>query len=272
MKSHFAIMLGLLAWSLGGTPALASSDTPSAETVIADEATVARDIYALHHPHASARAEAAQELCAVVARYPSGTTDLRRPDAGRAFWEQRLSRIKPGMTEPDVLRLLDNPKQTMSIGSGQSHSSGYRLDDHWTASVTYANPDMVLEAPRLGRSERIVNVAPPARFTGTWPVYFANGQKAYSISYRDGVYDGTFTSYHDNGNVATQQHYRSGVADGSDRGWYADGKPMYSGDTATGSKKELGSNGIRPARPRARFTSQGAARMAGKPLGMRTGK
>jgi len=78
-------------------------------TVEEDEALVAKDISALHDEHEEVRAKAAAELRSIIARYPSGTSDLRDKDSGEAMWREKLAMIKVGMHFGEVMELLGIP-------------------------------------------------------------------------------------------------------------------------------------------------------------------
>jgi hypothetical protein len=54
-------------------------------TIEEDEALVAKDIKALHDAHEEMREEAAAQLRGIIAKYPSGTSDLRHKDSGKAI-------------------------------------------------------------------------------------------------------------------------------------------------------------------------------------------
>lgn len=204
-----------------------------------DEATVASNIKALRSENSNLRATAARTLRQIVAKYPSGNTNIRSKDGGKAFWTEKVNRIVPGMLKEEVARLLplftEAPEQS-SLGTGQSHYVSYRVDNDWIVRISYYNPDKVIERPKLISSELAIFVVPPDRYTGTWICWHVNGQKSYEIQFTDGKYDGVFTKFYDNGHKAFEQHYVAHEANGTDTGWYPDGKIMYTGQYKNGKQ------------------------------------
>jgi hypothetical protein len=210
-----------------------------ADEVTDDEAAIAIHIEALHDENSDVRAAAAAALRAIVAKYPGGTTNIRSPDGGKAYWSKKVEQITPGTKKAVVQKILPPFAKSPGIsgvGSGQSHIDFYRLDYDWTVIIQYYNPDTVIERPRLDREEMKVFVAPPAKYTGAWICWHVNGQKAYEIQYLDGQYDGTFATFHDNGKISVEQHYVNHVANGADTGWYADGAKSYAGQYRDGKQ------------------------------------
>jgi antitoxin component YwqK of YwqJK toxin-antitoxin module len=196
-----------------------------------DDAAVEAHIEALSDTNSETRAAAAEALRRIVAKYPSGTVHLASKDGGEAAWQEKVKRIDAGMTKAQVLKILPEfagaASEMCEIGNGNSHIVSYRLDYHWVVKISYRNPDKVIERPRLTKRALQVNVAPPPNFTGTWPTWYVNGQKARAIQYTNGKYNGVFTSYHDNGTRSYEQHYVNHVAHGPDTGWNADGRLSY---------------------------------------------
>jgi hypothetical protein len=161
-------------------------------------------------------------------------------------WTPTLDQIKPGQTRQEILELLRPFGATPSwgVGSGQSHTQAYQLDDEWALVCTFrhegnvGNEVSILIDRKLAPSVRRVRCDPPANFTGTWVVYFVNGQKSYQINCRDGRYFGEFIAYHPDGSKACVQHYVAHVADGDDTGYYPTGKIAYRGQYR--SDKQVG--------------------------------
>ncbi|MGH7135955.1 MAG: toxin-antitoxin system YwqK family antitoxin, partial [Pirellulales bacterium] len=210
-----------------------------ADPISDDEAAIAIHIKALHDESGEARETAAAALRAIVAKYPAGTTNIRSPDGGKTDWSNKVDLVVPGMKKAEARMILPPFAKSPEVGgiaSGQSHIDMYRLDNDWTVTISYRNPDTVIERPRLQRAELRVFVTPPATYTGTWICWHVNGQKADEIQYLDGHYDGRFTSYHDNGKVNVEQHYANHVAEGADTGWYPDGTKSYAGQYRRGKQ------------------------------------
>jgi antitoxin component YwqK of YwqJK toxin-antitoxin module len=222
---RYTLVCGFLA----GLAALGTAAPPKSEKPNYDAALKAH-IQALADVNSETRSAAAKRLRKILAKYPSGTVYLASKDGREAYWQEKVNRIDVGMMKTDVLKVL--PKfaeapEEMEIGSGNSHIVAYRLDYHWMVTISYRNPDKVIERPTLTNRAYRVHVAPPNNFTGTWITWHINGQKGYEIQFQNGQYDGEFTSYHDNGTKSYQQHYVNGVAHGRDTGWFPNGKVNY---------------------------------------------
>ena len=195
-----------------------------------DEAAIAAHIKALHDVKSEVRAAAAEALRTIVAKYPSRTANIRDKDGGEAYWTEKINQIKPGMKKAEVLKIIPpfaDSTDSFHLGSGQSHTDGYRLDCHWTVQVQYYNPDKVIERPKLIKRELRVFVAPPNNYTGTWICWHINGQKGYEVQYQNGKYNSVHTTFYDNGQKLTEQHYKNGVANGAGAGWYSGGEKSY---------------------------------------------
>ncbi|HEX4608538.1 MAG TPA: sigma factor-like helix-turn-helix DNA-binding protein, partial [Urbifossiella sp.] len=196
----------------------------------ADEAAVAAHIKALASPDSDTRAAAAAGLRRLVAKYPSGTVYLSRPDGGEAAWRAKLRLVREGMDREAVLKILppsDGSRADGGIHDGGSYITTWQLDEHWTAMATFYESGELARRPELLKGARRVYVAPPPGFTGAWVTWHVNGQKGYEIQFKDGKYDGTFTTYHDTGAKHVEQHYTALTAHGADTGWFPDGRLNY---------------------------------------------
>lgn len=225
------ILLFFLLW-----PVLAFSQAAS---LARDEAAIAENIKLLKSEMSEGRGEAASRLRSIISRYPGNSTNIRETDSGEASWKKRIMQIAIGVTKSDVEKVLPQSKELpdgWSMGSGQSHTDTYRLDNTWMVTIVYSNPDIVRIRPKLIKRNFAIYVQPPKDFTGTWICWYVNGQKAYEIEFRDGKYNGTFSQFHDNGIKAVEQHYVNNVAQGEDTGWYQTGKLMYSGQYSDGKQ------------------------------------
>jgi hypothetical protein len=75
------------------------------------------------------RAAAAAALRAIVSKYPSGTTNIRSPDGGKAYWSKKVEQITPGTKKAVVQKILPLFAKSPEIGgagSGQTHSVFYQ--------------------------------------------------------------------------------------------------------------------------------------------------
>jgi len=204
-----------------------------------DDASIATNIKALYSPDGEVRAAAAKQLRQIVAKYPSGTINIRSDDGGEAFWMEKLNQIAPGMTKAEVDKILpvfpEGP-EVGGFGSGQTHSDSYRLDYTWSVRIPYRNTDTVTERPILIKRVLSIYVTPSPEYSGSWICWHVNGQKSFEIQFKDGKNDGVFTSFHDNGQKSFEQHYVGHVAEGSDTGWFPDGQLMYTGKYRNGKQ------------------------------------
>jgi len=171
-----------------------------------------------------------RETAAVALRKIAATNQKAVEQAGE-YWKSKVALIKTGMAKAEVHKILPpcpSQPQIGSKGSGQTHNEYYWLDCHWEVTVAYVNPDLVHPSPPvLSKRELNVWVAPPAKFTGKWTCWYANGERAFDIDYNDGKYDGLYICYHDNGQKCFEQQY--GQTIGYDRGWHENGKKSYEG-------------------------------------------
>jgi antitoxin component YwqK of YwqJK toxin-antitoxin module len=200
------------------------------DSLSADEAAIADNIKLLRSENSETREAAAKELRRIIAKYPSGTTNIRDKDGGEAFWMQKVGQIVPSMVKSEVTKILPPSTESpegMGAGSGQSHSDHYRLDNIWMVRIAYQNPDVVLKVAELIKRHLEFYVEPPKDFTGTWTGWYVNGQKAVEVQFKDRKYHGTFTKFHDNGRKWTEQFHVNGEGDGPGYGWYPDGKVSY---------------------------------------------
>ena len=211
-----------------------------AEQLVADEAAVAAAQERLHDPANDVRAAAAKKLREIVARYPSGTADLRHADSGKQAWLDRLAQVTPGMPVAQVKQILP-PAVPATDGwehcSGDSCNLSYRLDPHWMIALVLRQPGTLIRVPELVAREQRIYVEPPDGYTGTWHAWHVNGQPAYEIQFENGKYQGRFTSYHDNGQRSVEQHYLQHVVHGTDTGWNPDGSLSYEASYTNGKQE-----------------------------------
>src|SRR5438876_579066 len=77
-----------------------------ADSLSDDEAAINASIKALKSENSEVRQAAAKELRRIIAKYPSGTCDIRREDGGQAYWMEKVNQILPGMTNTEVEMIL----------------------------------------------------------------------------------------------------------------------------------------------------------------------
>lgn len=157
----------------------------------------------------------------------------------RSKWEPVVAAIKAGDRKEYVMGLLEPFKVTteFGVGSGQSFSESYRLDDMWLLTCSFRRTGKTAEVFRVGLTQQLrhIWVAPAATFSGTWTVYFVNGQRSHEINYADGRYFGTFTAFRPDGSKACVQHYGVSGIDGEDTGYFPSGRVSYRGFHKNGS-------------------------------------
>jgi hypothetical protein len=209
--------------------------SPGADSLSNDEAAIALYIKALHNESSEVREAAAEVLRRIIAKYPGGTSNIRIKDSGEAYWMEKVSQVKEGMTRTEVVKILpplsESAEETTSNGD-----ASYRLDRDWVVTIPYHYSDKVKSSSKLTKSELLVFVSPPENYTGTWITWYVNGQKGHEIQYENGGYNGVLTAYHDNGQRWYEQHYTNHVCDGPDTGWYRSGLRMYSGQYRNGKQ------------------------------------
>jgi hypothetical protein len=169
------------------------------DPVSADEAALAKHIKTLESPEVAAREAAAASIRAIVAKYPSGTVNIREADGGASRWKGKLAEVKPGISEAEALRILSPLDVLGEFESGavvpgrEAPVITYQLDEHWAGSIMYLRTDpakarivmTVIDGVRV--ADRIVVPKPPPGFSGRWPVWYSNGVPGPSeASARDG--------------------------------------------------------------------------------------
>jgi hypothetical protein len=216
---YLAIMLILFTPQFGMTgerePLSKSIETPSELVAL------------LGNPDSGRRAAAAAELRQLIAANPDAKTN----NHGEEYWRKLVDSVKVGMKHAEVLKILPSVDQNIPVqGEGQEHVMTWRLDDYWTVTVFYLNPDAVKERPRLYREALRVWVQPPADFTGTWVTWHVNGQKSYEREFRNGMLNGLSLIFYDNGSKLHQQYYIDSVPSDTAFFWYPDGRKKSQGD------------------------------------------
>ena len=165
-----------------------------------------------------------------------GATKLRAvfTPSNKQDWEQRLSKIHPGMSKSDVEKALAGFKPEIGLGGGNAYSFQYRLDYCFVLSVWYENQSNKVISSELSESMKYIWVEPTKDFSGKWVVYYINGHKSHEINYKNGRYNGDFLGYHPNGNLALVQHYQQNRIEGEDLGYFPSGKVSYKGQDKNG--------------------------------------
>ncbi len=204
-----------------------------ADTLSEDEATITRCIQTLHSSNETERAQAAKTLRRIVKKYPSKTVNIRWRDGGAALWREKIGRIKVGMDIKEAQRILLNPEfDFLGVYNGPVVSyATAQLDGHWAISIPismvfspHSHTDIVRERPELMAFDERIEVKPPARYSGLWAVYYANGQKLRQARYLNGEYDGLSTEYFGNGRRSSQIYMKNGDFAGAYETWYPNGQ------------------------------------------------
>jgi len=216
-------------------------------TVEEDEALVAKDLESLYDAHEEVRAKAAAQLRSIIARYPSGTSDLRHKDSGEAMWKKRLSKLHSGMPWLEVLGRLPPARDMSPLPSRQDYNVStvnFRVDKHYIielpavknmTSVELANklatlPRVLVNTstsvssndkdakglvlfglPRLVKSEMPIEVFPENEFTGEMTSWYANGQRYSVCNYKNGEVEGSETIFNSAGRKSHVEYYHAGL-------------------------------------------------------------
>ncbi len=221
-------------------------------------------VKALGDPRNDVRAYAAECMRSIFAADPTGSPNYQP----KAYWEQRVAQLKPGMTSDEALQLLmpeRSPAERRTTLQGKScmgviSVNTYRLDDYWKTAIysfderrsplsgregVQRDSDVDLgrgklspTPPVLVQDVRQVWVSLPAGYTGLWVIWHVNGQKASEIQYRNGQPDGTLTAFYDDGAKLSEQHYIMGICHGTITGWHRNGNKSDEGQYDHG--KEIG--------------------------------
>lgn len=202
------------------------ANAASADTISDDEAAIASNIKALHSEETGVREAAAKEIRRIIAKYPSGISNIRYKDGGEASWKENVDQVKPGMTEADVTKFLpvfaESPE--ISKSNGDSYLVFNRLDYDWWVGVPYRKPGVVSGKPTLFKGEMLVNVVPPENFSGTWETWYVNGQKANTFQIENSKWNGLMTHFDDKGRKSADQLYIDNVPEGLGNFWHPNGK------------------------------------------------
>jgi len=140
-------------------------------------------------------------------------TTYRPPS--RARWEAVVASLKAGERKEKVIEQLRafNPTYELGDGNDRDFDELYRLDDLWVIRLSFhtpANKPDTLSGCELLESMRDVWVEPPPNFTGTWVIYYVNGERSSETHYRDGRRDGEEIGYSPFGRVSRRGYYKKG--------------------------------------------------------------
>jgi hypothetical protein len=117
----------------------------------------------------------------------------------REKWDKVMNSLHPGMTEADVMKILDpfHPAGMGGMGGHWIDVEYYKLDDLWILRCEYSQFTGVLLATGLAAdssdAQPVGSIPPdqlPDHFTGTRTIYWPDGQPFVERHYTRGVYDG----------------------------------------------------------------------------------
>src|SRR6266567_4218554 len=111
------------------------SKSPSADSLVDDEAAIAPNIKALHDQDSETREAAAEALRRIIAKYPSDTSNIRSKDGGEAGWRERISQLKESMTLTEVTKILPPSPESTGYEIAPSGDVSYRLDNDWIVTI-----------------------------------------------------------------------------------------------------------------------------------------
>lgn len=136
-------------------------------------------------------------------------------DHGEAYWAERIARVR-GKSASEAIRILEGPLFMGGEAGGGGASENYQLDDFWMTTLARSTrgDDTIFDTTPPRRIVVHVDVSLPARFTGTWTTYFANGAVYESVELEGGLRrrDRVF---HDNGMLRYEQVFVDGKIDGT---------------------------------------------------------
>lgn len=161
----------------------------------------------------------------------------------RTNWDSLLSALKVGTPKTNVLEELRLLKLSSDggVGSGNTETEVYRLDDLWTLECSFINSNAGTNLSRRKLTEQLrdVWVEPPPHFTGDWITYYANGQVSHQGHYKDGQPNGQGLGFHPNGSKAIVHHTVNGVAEGEETGFHPSGNISYKGSYKAGAQSGI---------------------------------
>ena len=190
---------------------------------------VAAEIGRLASPDQAVRDAAARRIRTAIAANPRAAGDH---DA--AFWRARLAVVKPGWSKAQFEAAV-GARPWGTVGSGQTETVSWRLDDYWTVVTYFDDRSGFRELGPIQRDPRQVWADPPKGFSGRWVTYFVTGAMAHAIAYDHGAYV-TFDSYYPNGQLVYRQNYVAGKINGAEVGYHQNGAKAYVGQHAAGTR------------------------------------
>ena len=159
----------------------------------------------------------------------------------RTNWNPLVEKLKLGIPKTNVLDILGHYADHVEGGggSGITEMERYRLDDLWLLECSYTGKEAsksVLTHVKLIEQMLNVPVNPPSGFTGTWTIYYINGQKSGTGYYKNGKPDGASMGYYSDGSKALINHSANGILSGEELGFYPSGQIKYRGLYKEGSQ------------------------------------
>lgn len=189
--------------------------------------SVGEAVKQLSDPRPLVRDAAAAAIRRLIAENP-----LAAGDPGEAHWARKLAAIPKGISSDEFARATGATGEG-GASSGQSSTTRWRLDDYWTVTVIFDQPDSLRDMGALARDARRVWVDPGKGYTGEWTTYRVNGVVDHRIDYVAGEYR-RFASYYDNGQLVSEQRYEKGAVDGPELGFHKGGERAYAIQYAAG--------------------------------------
>lgn len=157
----------------------------------------------------------------------------------RTNWDVLVSTLKVGSPKTNIEAQLQalNLHVGGGVGSGNTETVTYPLDDYWSLECSFTNTaDGRLAGVGLVGGLREVYTEPPTNFTGLWTDYYVNGQKSGEGYYKNGKLDGNGVGFDSKGKTNLIHHWVNGVSDGEETGFYPSGKIAYKGKYKAGKQ------------------------------------
>lgn len=184
-------------------------------------------------------------LCSVGGLWASPRSDLESPSPAtraaaaailrasytpppRTNWDAFVAALKVGTSKTNVLekvRPFNAVAESVTEVTSQNYvTEYYRLDDLWRLKCRFHRFNNTLLERKLTQALQCIWVATPPRFTGVWTTYYANGQKAHEIHYKDGQLDGAWTCFGNDGSKLSLHNYVGNILEGEYIDYFPSGR------------------------------------------------
>ena len=92
-------------------------------------------------------------------------------------------------------------------------------------SCTHKNPERIVDFNKIENHDGLFYYEhEETPFTGTYEVFYQNGNKSHESSIRGGKYDGPMVNFYENGQKSYEANYKQGILNGDCSSWYLNGQ------------------------------------------------